>query len=53
MRNRGPTVLVAPADTDYTIRLETSAPGWRTAHRGVEELTGREIVACLGHSPGH
>jgi len=46
-RNRGLTVVAAPADTDYTIRLETLAPAWRTADRGVEELTGRDIVACL------
>jgi hypothetical protein len=29
------------------------APGWRTADRGGQELTGRDIVACLAHSPGH
>jgi hypothetical protein len=46
-------VVAVPADTDYTIRLETSAPGWRTADRGVKELTGRDIVARLAHSPGH
>jgi hypothetical protein len=26
---------------------KTLTPGWRTADRGVEELTGRDIVACL------
>ena len=45
--NRGLTVVAAPADTDYMIRLETLAPAWRTADHGVEELTGRDIVACL------
>jgi hypothetical protein len=34
LRNCGLTVVAASADTDYTIRLETSAPGWRTADRG-------------------
>jgi len=29
------------------------ARGWRTADRGGQELTGRDIVACLPHSPGH
>jgi hypothetical protein len=29
------------------------APGWRTADRGGQELTGRDIVACLAHSPVH
>ena len=52
-RSRGLTVVAVPADTGCTIRLETPAPGWRTADRGVEELTGRDIVACLAHSPGH
>jgi hypothetical protein len=53
LRNRGLTVVAAPADTDYTLRLETPAPGWRTADRGGQELTGRDISACLAHSPGH
>ena len=53
LRSRGLTVVAAPADTDYTIRLETPAPGWRTADRGGQELTGRDIVTCLAHSPGH
>jgi hypothetical protein len=50
LRNRGLTVVAVPADTGYTIRLETLAPGRRTADRGVEELTGRDIVAYLAHS---
>ena len=53
LRNRGLTVVAAPADTDYAIRLENVGTGWHTADRGVEELTGRDIVACLEHSPGH
>jgi hypothetical protein len=53
LHNRGLIVVTVPADTDCTIRLETPAPGWRTANRGVEELTGRDIAACLAHSPGH
>ena len=53
LRNRGLTVVAAPADTTTRFGWKTSAPGWRTADRGVEELTGRDIVACLEHSPGH
>jgi hypothetical protein len=54
LRDRGRTVAAGPADTDDTIRLEN--PGTGLAHgrhdRGVEDLTGRDIVACPAHSPG-
>jgi hypothetical protein len=47
LHNRGLTVVTVPADTDCTIRLKALAPGWGTADRGVEELSGRHCR--LGH----
>jgi len=31
LRNCGLAVVAVPADTDFTLRLETLAPGWSTA----------------------
>ena len=45
-RNRGLTVEAAPADTDYTIRLENPGTGLEPGRlRGGQELTGCDIVA--------
>ena len=42
----GLTVVAAPADTDYTIRLENVGAGLAQCRlRGGQELTGRDIVA--------
>jgi hypothetical protein len=49
--NRGLTVVAVPADTDFTLRLGTPAPGWSTGRlRGGHEPTGRDISAYLAHS---
>ena len=51
LHNRGMTVVAAPADTDYAIRLENPGAGLEHGRlRGGQELTGRDIFACLPHN---
>jgi len=52
-RSRGLTVVAAPANTDYTIRLENVGTGLAHGDRGGQELTGRDMIACLARSYRH
>jgi hypothetical protein len=52
--NRSLTVVAAPADTGYTIRLENAGAGLAQCRlRGGQELTGRDIFRLPGAQPGH